>query len=45
MNTKELALLGMALQALIKVDAMDEVNKIIDYMANMDKARTDDSEK
>jgi hypothetical protein len=36
MPAKELTLLGMALKALIKVGATEEVEKIIDYMATMD---------
>ncbi|MDR1663345.1 MAG: hypothetical protein LBR83_00270 [Clostridiales bacterium] len=37
MTAKERTLLGMALKALVKVGADEEVNKIIDYMSQMDK--------
>lgn len=43
MNTKEIALLGKAMQALIKLGAMDEAKGIIDYMANIDKAEAKDN--
>jgi hypothetical protein len=41
MTAKELTLFGMALEALIKVDAMDEVKKIVAYMATADKSAID----
>jgi hypothetical protein len=44
MNMKEIALLGKAMQALIKLGAVDEVKEIIDYMANIDKQPSRENE-
>ena len=43
MNTREIALLGKAMQALVKAGAMDAVKELIDYMAAIDKPEIKDS--
>ncbi len=41
MHTKEIALLGMAMQALMEAGLTDKVKEIIDYMATIDKQPND----